>query len=78
MFGRTRYRIRGGLVAGAQYKVTNPYGVDTLVAGDDSTIFVTDDVGVGSGNFGAPLRGPGRPVPEVGRQRAGSAGGLPR
>ena len=57
VFGRTRYRIRGGLVAGAQYKVTNPYGVDTLVAGDDSTIFVTDDVGVGSGNFGGLFEG---------------------
>ena len=29
VFGRTRYRIRGGLVPGAHYKVTNPYGIDT-------------------------------------------------
>jgi hypothetical protein len=57
VFGRTRYRIRGGLVPGAEYKVTNPYGVDTLVAGDDSAIFVTDDVGVGSGNFGGLFEG---------------------
>jgi hypothetical protein len=57
VFGRTRYRIRGGLVPGAEYKVTNPYGVDTLVAGDDATIFVTEDVGVGSGNFGGLFEG---------------------
>ena len=57
VFGRTRYRIRGGLVPGAEYKVTNPYGVDTLVAGDDAAIFVTDDVGVGSGNFGGLFEG---------------------
>jgi hypothetical protein len=57
VFGRTRYRIRGGLVPGAQYTVTNPYGVDTLVAGDDATIFVTEDVGVGSGNFGGLFEG---------------------
>jgi hypothetical protein len=57
VFGRTRYRIRGGLVPGAEYKVTNPYGVDTLVAGDDATIFVTDDVGVGSGNFSGLFEG---------------------
>jgi hypothetical protein len=57
VFGRTRYRIRGGLVAGAQYKVTNPYGVDTVVAGDDATVFVTEDVGVGSGNFGGLFEG---------------------
>jgi hypothetical protein len=57
VFGRTRYRIRGGLQAGAQYKITNPYGVDTVEAGPDSTIFVTDDVGVGSGNFGGLFEG---------------------
>jgi hypothetical protein len=57
VFGRTRYRIRGGITPGAQYKVTGPYGVDTLVAGDDGTIFVTEDVGVGSGNFGGLFEG---------------------
>jgi hypothetical protein len=57
VFGRTRYRIRGGVVPGAEYKVTNPYGVDTLVGGDDGTIFVTEDVGVGSGNFGGLFEG---------------------
>jgi hypothetical protein len=57
VFGRTRYRIRGGLQPGAEYTVTNPYGVDTLVAGDDATIFVTEDVGVGSGNFGGLFEG---------------------
>ena len=57
VFGRTRYRIRGGLTPGAHYKVTNPYGVDTLVAGDDGSIFVTDDVGVGSRNFGGLFQG---------------------
>jgi hypothetical protein len=57
VFGRTRYRIRGGITPGEQYKVTGPYGVDTLVAGDDGTIFVTDDVGVGSGNFGGLFEG---------------------
>jgi K319-like protein len=57
VFGRTRYRIRGGLQAGAEYTITNPYGVDTVVAGDDSTVFVTDDVGVGSRNFGGLFEG---------------------
>jgi K319-like protein len=57
VFGRTRYRIRGGLVPGEEYKVTNPYGVDTLVAGDDGSIFVTDDVGVGSRNFAGLFEG---------------------
>ena len=57
VFGRTRYRVRGGLTPGEKYTVTNPYGVDTLVAGDDGTIFVTDDVGVGSGNFGGLFEG---------------------
>src|SRR6185295_5626548 len=55
--GEASLTANGGHVAGAQYKVTNPYGVDTLVAGDDSTIFVTDDVGVGSGNFGGLFEG---------------------
>ncbi len=57
VFGRTRYRIRGGLQPGANYTITNPYGVDTVQAGDDATIFVTDDVGVGSGNFGGLFEG---------------------
>ena len=74
VFGRTRYRIRGGLVPGAEYKVTNPYGVDTLVAGDDSTIFVTETSAWGRG-FGWSVRGPGRPVAAVGR---GQARRLPR
>ena len=57
VFGRTRYRIRGGLEAGAQYKITGPYGVDNVVAGDDGTLFVTDDVGVGNQNFDGLMAG---------------------
>ena len=57
VFGRTRYRIRGGLVPGAHYKITNPYGIDTVEAGDDGSVFVTDDVGVGSRNFGGLFQG---------------------
>jgi hypothetical protein len=57
VFGRTRYRIRGGAEPGATYKITNPYGVDNVVAGDDGTIFVTEDVGVGDQNFNGLMKG---------------------
>lgn len=43
-FGRTRLKA-SGLVPGATYEVTQPYGVLMLTAGADGTIFVTDDAG---------------------------------
>ena len=52
-FGRIRVRINDG-VPGATYRVTHPYGVDTVVAEDkdgdpatpnDGRVFVTEDIG---------------------------------
>ncbi|QIN81377.1 hypothetical protein GBA63_01110 [Rubrobacter tropicus] len=52
-FGRVRVRIDNG-VPGATYRVTHPYGIDTVVAEDkdgdpatanDGRVFVTEDIG---------------------------------
>ncbi|MGA8210323.1 MAG: chitobiase/beta-hexosaminidase C-terminal domain-containing protein [Nocardioidaceae bacterium] len=43
-FGRVRVRV-DGLVPGATYRVTHPYGVERLTAGPDGSIFHTDDTG---------------------------------
>lgn len=59
----TRLRIRvTGLVDGATYTITHPYGVQTLVAGVDGplpgTINITEDVGAGAaGAFGLAQNG---------------------
>lgn len=58
----TRIRIRAtGLVDGATYTITHPYGVDTFVAGAGGlpgTINTTRDVGIGSpGDFSQALKG---------------------
>ena len=59
----TRIRIRAsGLVDGASYTITHPYGVESFVAGVDGplpgTINVTRDVGIGSpGDFTLALKG---------------------
>ncbi len=46
-FGRLRLRLRGdGVVAGAWYRFTHPFGVDEVqVAADGDDIFTTSDVG---------------------------------
>ncbi len=56
VFGRVRVRVRGGLVAGAQYVVTHPYGIETFIAEDDGDgggeINFTEDIGgLNGGNF---------------------------
>jgi hypothetical protein len=56
VFGRIRYRVRGGLQPDADYKVTHPYGTDTVHTDANSTeLFVTQDVGVAAGDFNAAM-----------------------
>ena len=69
-FGRVRVRINNG-VPGATYRVTHPYGVDTVVAEDkdgdpattnDGRVFVTEDIGcfptaISTCNFDKMLNG---------------------
>jgi hypothetical protein len=43
-FGRVRIRL-DGLIANETYTVTHPYGVTTVVAEGDGTVFVTEDIG---------------------------------
>lgn len=46
-FARFRVRVTGGLVPGASYRITWPYGVKTFVASSTGTINFTDDQGCG-------------------------------
>jgi hypothetical protein len=46
-FARFRIRVTGGLVPGATYRITYPYGVRTFVASSTGTINFTDDQGCG-------------------------------
>jgi PKD domain len=56
VFGRVRYRVRGGLQPDSDYKITHPYGTDTVHTDANSTeLFVTQDVGVAPGDFNAPM-----------------------
>src|SRR4051794_2632065 len=58
VFGRTRYRIKGGLQPDTQYKITNPYGVDYVKTDAGATdLFVTEDSGAAVGAFGAIFNG---------------------
>jgi PKD domain len=58
VFGRTRYRIRGGVTGDTTYKITNPYGVDYVKTDAGATeLFVTEDVGITPGAFGEALAG---------------------
>ena len=43
-FGRIRVRL-DGLEPGQTYRVTHPYGVEEVVAGDDGSVFATEDTG---------------------------------
>ena len=45
VFARFRFRVNGGLVPGATYTVTYPFGVKTFVASATGTINFTDDQG---------------------------------
>jgi hypothetical protein len=58
VFTRIRYRINGGLKADTDYKVTQPYGTDTVHTDPGATgFFVTQDVGVTPGDFSQALKG---------------------
>jgi hypothetical protein len=58
VFGRTRYRIKGGLQPDTEYKITNPYGVDYVRTDPGATdLFVTEDAGASVGAFGAIFNG---------------------
>jgi hypothetical protein len=58
VFGRTRYRVKGGLQPDTQYKITNPYGVDYVRTDPGATdLFVTEDAGAAVGAFGAVFDG---------------------
>ncbi len=60
VFARIRVRFTG-LVDGATYTITHPYGVETLVAGIDGplpgTINMTRDIGLAALEFTGALRG---------------------
>jgi hypothetical protein len=57
VFARIRYRINGGLQPDTDYKVTQPYGTDTVTSDSAGAFFVTQDVGVAAGDFSAALKG---------------------
>jgi hypothetical protein len=57
-FARTRYKIVDGLQPNTDYKVTQPYGTDTIHTDAGATgFFVTEDVGVVPGDFSGALKG---------------------
>jgi hypothetical protein len=57
-FTRIRYRINDGLKPDTDYKITQPYGTDTVHTDPDATgFFVTQDVGVVPGDFSQALKG---------------------
>ncbi|GIE84013.1 PKD domain-containing protein [Actinoplanes regularis] len=49
VFGRVR--IRFDAAAGRRFKITHPYGIDDLVAGDKG-VRMTEDIGIAAGAFG--------------------------
>jgi len=57
VFGRIRYKIIGGLQANTDYKITQPYGTDTVTSDDTGAFFVTQDVGVTPGDFAQATKG---------------------
>src|SRR3954464_6748401 len=57
-FSRIRYRIVDGLQPDTDYKITQPYGTDTVHTDPGATgFFVTQDVGVVPGDFTGALKG---------------------
>jgi hypothetical protein len=57
VFSRIRYRINAGLAKNTDYKVTQPYGTDTVTSDDTGALFVTQDVGVSPGDFAQATKG---------------------
>jgi K319-like protein len=57
VFTRIRYRINAGLQPNTDYKVTQPYGTDTITSDDTGALFVTQDIGPVPGDFSAALKG---------------------
>jgi hypothetical protein len=58
VFSRIRYRINDGLKPDTDYKVTQPFGTDTVHTDAGATgFFVTQDVGVSPGDFAQALKG---------------------
>src|SRR3954451_12396942 len=57
-FSRIRYKIVDGLQPDTDYKITQPYGTDTVHTDPGATgFFVTQDVGVAAGDFTGALKG---------------------
>jgi hypothetical protein len=58
VFARVRYRINAGLQPDTDYKITQPYGTDTVHTDANANgFFVTQDVGVAAGDFSQVLKG---------------------
>jgi len=58
VFARVRIRVTDGLVGNRDYKVIHPYGTTVVhTDADEPKIFVTEDVGLGVGNFNGVLCG---------------------
>jgi hypothetical protein len=58
VFWRIRYRINDGLKPDTDYKITQPYGTDTVHTDAGATgFFVTQDVGVTPGDLAEALEG---------------------
>jgi hypothetical protein len=58
VFSRIRYKIVDGLQPDTDYKVTHPYGTDTVHTDAGATgFFVTQDVGVTPGDFSQAMKG---------------------
>jgi hypothetical protein len=58
VFSRIRYRIDTGLKPDTNYKITHPYGTDTVHTDPGATgFFVTQDIGVAPGDFTQVLKG---------------------
>jgi hypothetical protein len=58
VFSRIRYRIDDGLKPDTDYKITHPYGTDTVHTDPGATgFFVTQDIGVSPGDFAGALKG---------------------
>jgi len=55
VFARFRFRVTGGLVAGATYTMTGPYGTQSFVAAATGTINFTDDRGCGAAPPACPF-----------------------
>ena len=58
VFARIRYRIDAGLEPDTDYKITHPYGTDTVHTEPGATgFFVTQDVGTVAGDFAQAMKG---------------------